>query len=111
MLSGKGGSPIGTNHSMSRSHQPTPSPGAARQPCNAKPASTVPAYTHSGSSSRRERLLSTEAAGRSSERAINDPARANITPSDGKTTVNQTALKNVCNVMMRSSAIARNRSR
>jgi len=45
------------------------------------------ASTHSGGSRRRTRERMTSAAGRARDRAISDPARANITPMDGKTSV------------------------
>ncbi len=47
------------------------------------------ANTQRGTSSLRSRPRMTRSAGRSSERAMSDPASANITPMDGKTSPSQ----------------------
>ncbi len=52
-------------------------------------ASTTTANAHIGGSSRRTRPRITLSAGRFSDRAISEPASANITPIDGKRTVSQ----------------------
>lgn len=83
---GAGASPAGTNQS-SRPHQPPAVAG--RQPSHRSTPRMTVAKTHSGRSSRRARLRMTAPAGRASERAISDPASANMTPIAGKTMLSQ----------------------
>lgn len=68
------------------------------------------ANTQRGISSLRSRPRMTRSAGRSSERAMSDPASANITPMDGKTNPSQ-GHSNVWYVMTRTSAKARSASK
>ena len=65
---------------------------------------------HIGGSSLRSRLRMTLPAGRASERAISEPARANITPMDGKRTVSQAQPKR-WKTTTRTRATALSRSR
>ncbi|SCE34929.1 hypothetical protein GA0115246_114962 [Streptomyces sp. SolWspMP-sol7th] len=72
-----------------RSHQPKPSPRGARQPAYSIAGTSRAAKSHSGGSSRRSRPRITDTAGRASERAMSEPASANITPMEGNTTLSQ----------------------
>ncbi len=71
-------------------HEPSSSgPRDGSQPPANNSARATAANAHKGGSRRRIRARTTAGAGRSSERAISEPASANITPIDGKTTVSQ----------------------
>lgn len=97
-----GGSPTGSTQSS------TSGPGT--QPCISIATPSTRPNSHTGISSRRSLPRSTPAAGRSSERAMSDPASANITPMEGKTYPSHGHSK-VWYVTTRTSATARSTSK
>lgn len=87
-----------------------PSSRTGFQPSRKTTGTTTARNAHIGGSSRRSLLRTTLHAGLASDRAISEPARANMTPMEGKRMVSQAQPKR-WKTTTRTSATARSRSR